>query len=364
MEEVLSAERDAWYNRPALFKRKRTRTDPHLPFHPSDSVSPAHHGLDPHGRIAAVQLESGLRVTQHGTLYEITNLASFVQTHVMESRRSHPDSIRPLKNGWIRLCRDEETQSGLSLPPPSRSDDNGRFELDVSHVPDAPVFVVAGGSEKLRENYWYRSASVRPIALDLHPVEIYVARAPIPEESGFSQVDLAGLLEKTKQQVSDLDRIAGTITQNGIDLNCVGKGGKASGRLVLSPDQSGNLKTILHHSIEDFRLDLPGPSWLVGLLVSTEAIETSIRAGLRDLALEIDERLRLCAMKRFMEQVQTTNPALDAKLASMSTLTLERLRYPVVAHQSGASVGDRAITGDVCLGFPQTFQGGRDQKTS
>lgn len=347
-----------------MFKRERTRTDSHLPFHPSDSVPPAQHGLHPHGRIAAIQLENGLRVTRHGTLYEITNFASFVQTHVMESRRPHPDSIRPLKNGWIRLFPGDGTYSGSPLPPPCRTDDTGRFELDVPQVPDAPVFVAVGGSEKLSENYWYRSASVRPVALDLHPLEIYVARAAIPEGSGFSQGDLAGLLEKTKQQVSDLDRIAGTITQNGIDLNCVGKGGTASGRLVLSPDQSGNLKTILHHSIEDFRLDLPGPSWLVGLIVSTEAIETSIRAGLRDLALEIDKRLRLCAMELFMEQVQTTNPALDAKLASMSTLTLERLRYPVVAHQSGASVGDRAITGDICLGFPQTFQRGRDQDTS
>lgn len=300
----------------------------------------------------------------HGTLYEITNFALFVQTHVMESRRPHPDSIRPLKNGWVRLCRDEEAQPGLSLPPPCRTDDNGRFELDVSQVPDAPIFVVAGCSEKLRENYWYRSARVRPIALDLHPLEIYVARALIPEESGFSQVDLAGLLQKTKQQVSDLDQIAGTITQNGIDLNCVGKGGKASGRLVLFPDQSGNLKMILHHFIEDFRLDLPGPSWLVGLLVSTEAIETSIRAGLRDLALEIDARLRLCAIRLFMEQVQAMNPALDVKLASMSTLTIERLRFPVVAGSGGARGGDRAITGDVCLGFPRTFSGAGQQETS
>jgi len=282
----------------------------------------------------------------------------------MESRRPHPDSIHPLKNGWVRLCRDEETQSGLSLPPPSRTDDNGRFELDVSHVPDAPVFVVAGGSEKLRENYWYRSARVRPTALDLHPLEIYVARAPIPEECGFSQVDLAGLLEKTKQQVSDLERITGTITQNYIALHCVGKGGQASARLVLDPDQSGDLKAILHHTVEDFQLELPGPSWLVGLLVSTEAIETSIRAGLRDLALEIDERLRLRAIELFTNQAESTDPDFGARLADTATLTLERLRFPVVARQSGANSGDRAITGDICLGFPRTFSGAGQQETS
>ena len=307
--------------------------------------------------------ESGLLLILHGTLYEVTNFASFVQTRVLKSHRPHPDSISPLKNGWIKLCPGDETHSQSPLPPPCQTDDAGRFELDMSEVPDAPVFVVAGGSKKPRENYWYRSASVRPIVLDQQTQEIYLAHTAIPDESGFSQADLAGLLEQTKKQVSDLERITGTITQNGIDLNCVGKGGKASGRLVLSPDQSGNLKTILHHSIEDFQLELPGPSWLVGLLVSTEAIETSIRAGLRDLALEIDERLRLCSMELFMEQVQTTNPALDAKLASMSTLTMERLRYPVVAHQSGASVGDRAITGDVCLGFPQTFYKPGKQET-
>jgi hypothetical protein len=193
--------------------------------------------------------------------------------------------------------------------------------------------------------------------LDQHAQEIYVAHAAIPDESGFSQADLAGLLEQTKKQVSDLERITGTITQSGIALNCVGKGGRASGRLVLNPDQSGNLKAILHHSVEDFRLELPGPSWLVGLLVSRDAIETSIREGLRDLALEIDARLRLRAIELFTNQAQSTDPDSCARLASTASLTLESLRYPVVAHQSGESGGDRAITGDVCLGFPQTVHG-------
>jgi len=305
-----------------------------------------------------------VRITLHGTLYEVTNFASFVQTHVMESRRPHPDSIRPLKNGWIRLCPGEGTHAGSPLPPPCRTDDSGRFELDLSQLPDAPVYVVAVGSEKPRENYWYRSACVRPVALDQHAQEIYLARAAIPDESGFSQADLAGLLEQTKKQVSDLERITGTVTQGGIALNCVGKGGKASGRLVLNPNQSGDLKTILQHSVEDLRLELPGPSWLVGLLVSRDAIETSIRIGLRDLAREIDVRLRLRALALFTDQVQTTDPALGARLAGTATLTLERLRYPIVARQSGASGGDRAIAGDVCLGFPQTFQGGGHQETS
>ena len=226
----------------------------------------------------------------------------------------------------------------------------------MAQVLDAPVFVIAGGSEKLSENYWYRSSYVRPTALDQHAQEIYVAHAAIPDESGFSQADLAGLLEQTKKQVSDLEQITGTITQSGIALHCVGKGGKASGRLVLDPNQSGDLKAILHHTVEDFRLELPGPSWLVGLLVSRDAIETSIRTGLRDLAREIDARLRLRAIELFTDQAQSTNPAFGARLASTASLTLERLRYPVVTRQSGASSADRAITGDVWLGFSQTLQ--------
>ncbi|MBI5315197.1 MAG: hypothetical protein HZB34_04435 [Nitrospirae bacterium] len=301
-------------------------------------------------------------MTLHGTLYEITNFESFVQRYVLKSRRPHPDCVRLIKNGWVRLCRGDGAHSGSPLPPPCRTDDTGRFELDLSQVPDAPVFVVAGGSEKLQESCWYRSACVRPGALDQHAQEIYVARAVISDKSGFSQADLAGLLEQTKKQVADLERISGTITPNGIALTCIGKGGKASGRLVLKPDQSSDLKTMLRHSVEDFLLELPGPSWLVGLLVSRDAIETSIRTGLRDLAREIDERLRRHAIALFTNQVQTMDPALGARLASMATLTMERLRYPIVARQSGAS-GDRSIAGDVCLGFPRNFQGTGQQET-
>jgi hypothetical protein len=295
-------------------------------------------------------------MTLHGSLYEITNFASFVQTYVMDSRRPDPDSVRPLKNGWIRLCRGEGTNPGSPLPPSCRTDDNGRFELDLSEVPDVPVFVVAASSEKLCENYWYRSACVRPVAFDQHAQEIYLARAAIPDESWFSQADLTGLLEQKKKLVADIERIIGTITPGGVVLNCGGKGGRASGRLVLNPDPSGDLKSILRHSVEDLRLELPGPSWLVGLLVSRNAIETSIRTGLRDLAHEINARLRLRAIGFFTDQAQTTDPELGARLAATATLTLERLRYPVVARQSGGSGGDRAITGDVCLGFSQTLQ--------
>ena len=182
----------------------------------------------------------------------------------------------PWRRNWLPYFRS---------PPPCRTDDTGHLKLELSEVSDAPVFVVVSASEKPHENCWYRSACVRPGALGQHALEIYLARAAIADESGFSQADLAGLLEQTKKQVPDLERISGTITQDGIALTCVGKGGKASGRLLLSPNQSSDLKTILHHSVEDFRLELPGPSWLVGLLVSRNAIETSIQNGLRNLAL-------------------------------------------------------------------------------
>ena len=303
-------------------------------------------------------------MTLQGALYEVTNFTLFFQSYVMESHRPDPDSVRPLKNGWIGLCRGDGSNAGSPLPLSCRTDDTGRFELDISQIPDAPVFVVASGSEEPRENYWYRSACVRPSALDQHAGEIYLARAVISDESGFSQADLAGLLEQTKKQVADLERISGTITPEGIALTCVGKGGRASGRLVLKPDLSSDLKTILRHVVEDFRLELPGPSWLVGFLVSRDAIETSIRTGLRNLAREIDAHLRLRAIALFTNQAQTTDPALGARLASMATLTLEHLRYPLVAGQGGASGGHRAIAGDVCLGFHQTFQGAGHQETS
>ena len=354
----MSAERDTWYKRPGSTDCARTNSNRSLseaaPFslHFSLTTTGTQHGLHLHRRITAIRSESNVRMTLHGTLYEVTNFASFVETYVMEAHRPHPDSVRPLKNGWIKLCPGDGTHAGSPLPPPARTDDTGHFEFDMSQTPNAPVFLVACASEQFHENYWYRSARVQPVALDQHAQEIYVARAAIPDESGFSQADLAGLLEQTKKQVSDLEQITGRITPGGIVLSCSGKGGRASARLVLNPDQSGDVKTILHHSVEDFHLELPGPSWLVGLLVSRDEIETSIRTGLRDLAREINARLRLRAIRLFTDQVQTTAPALGAMLAGTATLTLERLRYPVVAGQGGASGSDRAIAGDVCLGFP------------
>jgi hypothetical protein len=294
-------------------------------------------------------------VTLQGTLYEITNFASFVQSYVTESRRPDPDSVRPMQNGRITLCLGKETGSGSPLPLQCRLDDTGRFELDLSQVPDAPVFVVAAGSEELRENYWYRSESVRPALLVQHR-EIYVARAAIPDESGFSQTDLVGLLEEMKKQVADLEQITGRITGDGIALSGSGKGATASLTVLLEPDRSDDFATLMRHALTNFRLDLPGPAWLTGLLISKDAVEESIRAGVQTLATKINERLRLRALEAFTNQVAGADTTLATRLAGAATLTLERLRYPSVAHQGEASGVHRAITGDVCLGFSQTLQ--------
>ena len=155
-------------------------------------------------------------MTLHGTLYEVTNLASFVQSYVMQSRRPDPDSVRPIKDGRIALCRGTGTGSVSPLPLSCRTDDTGRFAMDLSRAPEDPVFLVAAGSQDLREHYAYRSACVRLVTLDQHPQEIYVARATIPDEFGFAQADLAGLLERMKKQVADLQRITGRITGDGI----------------------------------------------------------------------------------------------------------------------------------------------------
>ena len=295
-------------------------------------------------------------MTLCGTLYEVTNFASFVRTYVMASRRPDPDSVSPLKDGWITVCRGEGTASGSSLPLRCRTDDTGCFELDLSQAPDAPVFVVASGSEELRENCRYRSSCIRPVEFDRHLHEIYVARATIPDESGFTHTELAGVLEQMKKQVADLERIAGRITGNGIALSGSGKGATASLTILLEPDRSGDLATLIRHVLTNVRLDLPGPAWLTGLLVPRDAAEESIRAGARSLVGRINERLRLRAIEAFTHQAVDADRALAARLAATATLTFERLRYPVVASPGGASGGDRAIVGDVCLGFPQTLR--------
>jgi hypothetical protein len=306
----------------------------------------------------------------YGQLYEVTRFMPFVQQYLADNVRPNQECVRPVQDARVGLYRCDLIGSRPLIE--SYTDRAGRYEIDLSVLPATSVFLVASSSHDAAEGIvgrekksgcWYRSSPFVPGAITERPLDIYVARQAIPYESGFSQVELAALLAKTKKQVADLEQIAGTITGNGIALTCVGKGARASGKLVLHPDDSSDLIRILRHSIEDFHLELPGPSWLVGLVVSRDAIEASIRTSLRDLAVEIDSRLHLRATALFTEQVQTTDPACGARLADMGTLTLERLRYPAVAHQSGSSSSDRAIAGDVCLGFPRSFPGTGELKT-
>jgi len=306
----------------------------------------------------------------YGQLYEVTRFMPFVQQYLADNVRPNQECVRPVQDARVGLYRCDLVGSRPLIE--SYTDRAGRYEIDLSVLPATSVFLVASSSHdaadrnvghEQKSGCWYRSSPCVSGAIDEQPRDIYIARLAIPNESGFSQAELAEVLAATKKQVADLEQIAGTITGNGIALTCVGKGARASGKLVLHPDDSSDLTKILRHSIEDFHLELPGPSWLVGLVVSRDAIEASIRTGLRDLAVEIDSRLRLHATALFTEQIQTTDPACGARLADMGTLTLERLRYPAVAHQSGSSSGDRAIAGDVCLGFPRSFPGTGELET-
>jgi hypothetical protein len=163
-------------------------------------------------------------------------------------------------------------------------------------------------------------------------------------------------LEQMKEQVADLERITGLVTGDGITLTGSGKGATASLTILLEPDRSDDFATLMRHALTNFRLDLPGPAWLTGLLVSKAAVEESIRAGVQTLASQINERLRLSAIEAFTNQLADADRALAARLTGTATLTLERLRYPLVAHQGGASGGHRTIVGDVCLGFSQTLR--------
>jgi len=306
----------------------------------------------------------------YGQLYEVTRFMPFVQQYLADNVRPNQECVRPVQDARVGLYRCDLVGSRPLIE--SYTDRAGRYEIDLSVLPATSVFLVASSSHdaadrnvghEQKSGCWYRSSPCVSGAIDEQPRDIYIARLAIPNESGFSQAELAEVLAATKKQVADLEQIAGTITGNGIALTCVGKGARASGKLVLHPDDSSDLTKILRHSIEDFHLELPGPSWLIGLVISRDAIEASIRTGLRDLAVEIDSRLRLHATALFTEQIQTTDPACGARLADMGTLTLERLRYPAVAHQSGSSSGDRAIAGDVCLGFPRSFPGTGELET-
>ena len=299
-----------------------------------------------------------------GQLFEVTRFTQFVQQYLANSSRPDQDCIRPVRDGRVLLYRWNHVGPRSQSLAESNTDETGRYEIDVSVLPATSVFLAASGrndaaqgitGHEQKSGCWYRSSPCTSAAIDERPRDIYVARLAIPGESGFSQAELAAVLAATKKQVADLEQITGTITAGGIVLNCVGKGARASGKLVLNPDQSGDLNKILRHSIDDFHLELPGPSWLVGLVVSRDAIEASIRTGLQDLAVEINQRLRRRAIALFADQLRTTDPTLAERLADETEASLGRL-HSAPTSGAGPSQASRTITGEACLGFPKTLE--------
>lgn len=296
-----------------------------------------------------------------GRFYEVTQLESFVERYVTNGAPPVPESLRPVCDARITLQAGD--QSGFSRQPlaETRTDDSGRFEIQTSVPADHRLFLSASGhdhagqEQQQRFGCWYRSSPFVGKVIDERQQDIFVAPLTIPNESGFTQSDLDVALAETKKRVADLEWITGTITDNGIALRCGGKGAKASGRLRLTPDQSGDLSRLLAHSVEDFRLDLPGPSWLVGLLVSRDSIEQSLRSGLNDLAGLIGRRLHQRALKLFTDQMTRPDSMSLDQLARETTVSLGQLRHTPLPGEGSSNV-TYAITGEVYLGFPRKVQ--------
>jgi|SRR5215469_4432867 len=300
-----------------------------------------------------------------GRLYEVTQFAPFVRSYLARAFQPDPDSIRPLGKAHIMLRRFDRAASYSRALVESKTDEGGRFELNVPNLQDTSVFLFVSGQDDLSERVGYdqqsscryRSFPFVPEAIDELRQDIYIARLVLPSESGYSQAALAEALTETKKQNTDIEWIRGTITPNGIVLSCGGKGAKASGRLVLKPDLSGDLSQILRHSVEDFHLELPGPTWLVGLVVSRDAIEASIRAGLRDLASEISQQLRLNAISLFTGLAPSTDSEAANRLAGEISISVNRLHYTTTSG-GGSSKAPCTITIEACFGFPRTCERG------
>ena len=301
-----------------------------------------------------------------GHFYEVTQLASFMQHYLANRSQPSPNTIRPIRDARVILYPWDQAGTRSRSLADSKTDEAGGFDMNVPNLPDTPVFLFVSGQDDLtersvghvqRSRCWYRSSPFVPGTIDERPRDIYVARLVLPSESGYSQAALGEALTETKKQNTNIEWIRGTITPNGIALSCGGKGAKASGRLVLTPDLSGDLSQILRHSVEEFHLQLPGPSWLVGLVISRDAIEASIRAGLRDLASEISKQVRLSAIALFKGQVPPSDGEAVSRLADETTLSLSRLHFATISGD-GSSKASCTITNEACFGFPRTL--GRD----
>src|SRR5262245_59961423 len=108
-----------------------------------------------------------------GTLYEITNVTSFVQQYVTNRSQPSTDSISPVPNARIGLDRWDQPHFPSLVE--SNTDDAGRFELAVSNAPDASVCLSAYGNTDVSERTvnseqqagcMYRSSPFVPGAID------------------------------------------------------------------------------------------------------------------------------------------------------------------------------------------------------
>lgn len=289
-----------------------------------------------------------------GRVNEVTNVTTFIE-YCSDGDSARLQGLRqPLCNARAKICR----MDGRVLIE-TATDKTGNFHLHVVPSLDDQLFLMidadretsASGVEQQRTGCWYRSASFVAAAMDDQPLEIDVTRTIIPTASGFNGADLSALLARTRAEEADLEWIRGTIATASVALECGGKGARASGKLVLKPDMSGDLSKVLAHSIDNFRLDLPGPSWLVGLVVSRDKIETSIKGGLRELAVQIEAKLKLSALHAFAHHLEPADRRAAATLPQEATLSFSVLDFSAL----GTSNTDHSITAEACLGYPKNL---------
>jgi hypothetical protein len=217
----------------------------------------------------------------NGKLHEITNMSLFISSYTANPAHPNPASFKPMADAQIFLGTDFPAGFTNSFIPgfsfQTKTDANGAFTIIA---PDGfpktvKAFLLATHTiMKVLPPFnipifapVYRSETFQFSQINSKTQDIFVVRSDGTAQQGFSQAQINSMTTGIQQKMN-LDSLSAFINDGSVGIVGNDQGATLKADLFLSPFTGLDLNTFISEKVDNIDIDLPGPDFIVGLLVT------------------------------------------------------------------------------------------------
>lgn len=315
----------------------------------------------------------------NGQIFEVTNLPAFATSYLTNPAQPAANTFLPAANLRIHLASVIPALligffPGLSLKTTSAADGRFGFSLTAAQLNQLKTnkrayflayrktgsvqvgFTSVDIFEPVYRCEAFDLTAFKPPAL----LKLYFAPYSVPNSAGISQATVDAQIQAAKARFKDISKLNATIQSGHISVNGSGRGADTKFKIDLGVSTSANLSAFIKGSVEDLKVDLPGPDFIVGICVSKDQIGKEVEKGIAGVMKDANKTIEQTVINKVAKQTGLPANTVGSLIKSLASITFRSLSYPVVAQKTfkvpgfqTLNIDVRAIVPKLAIGLPR-----------